>query len=128
MTTLYPTTSSQLPLLYRQQSSPPPKSFYSCTYIFTMPFAQINNKKLFYIDSHPENANTSLPTALFLHGLGSSSCFYASIIPTLKDTTRCIALDYPGSGLSELGDEELSIDSLARDTMYSSPSILLAYV
>ncbi|CZR66716.1 related to alpha/beta hydrolase [Phialocephala subalpina] len=82
-----------------------------------MPFAQINNKKLFYTDSHPENADTSLPTALFLHGLGSSSCFYATIIPSLKDAVRCLALDYPGSGLSELGTEELSIESIARDAL-----------
>lgn len=90
-----------------------------------MPFKTVNDKKLFYTDSHPENANTSLPTALFLHGLGSSSCFYATIIPSLKDTLRCIALDYPGSGLSELGNDELSIDSIARDAMYRFPPLFL---
>ncbi|KAE8452574.1 hypothetical protein EG329_013833 [Mollisiaceae sp. DMI_Dod_QoI] len=84
-----------------------------------MPFATIHNKKLFYTDSH-DSTSTSLPTALFLHGLGSSSCFYASITPGLKDIVRCIALDYPGSGLSELGnseEEEQSISTLARDAL-----------
>ncbi|KUJ16733.1 putative alpha/beta hydrolase [Mollisia scopiformis] len=80
-----------------------------------MPFATINSKKLFYTDFGP--TSTSPSTTLFLHGLGSSSCFYATIIPSLQETTRCIAIDYPGSGLSELGDEELSLDSLARDVI-----------
>lgn len=81
-----------------------------------MPILAINNKKLFYTDSHKEDSIPS-STTLFLHGLGSSSCFYATIIPTLKHITRCIALDYPGSGLSELGHSELSINSIARDAM-----------
>ncbi|KAF8849454.1 alpha/beta-hydrolase [Acephala macrosclerotiorum] len=82
-----------------------------------MPFKTIDSEKLFYTDCHSENANPSLPTALLLHGLGSSSCFYATIIPSLKETVRCIALDYPGSGLSELGSDELSIDIIARDAI-----------
>jgi len=81
-----------------------------------MPFATINSKKVFYTDSQKEGSTAS-STTIFLHGLGSSSCFYATIIPSLEETTRCIALDYPGSGLSELGSSDLSIESLARDVI-----------
>ena len=47
-------------------------------------------------------------TILFLHGLGSSHCFYEGILPSLKDLQiplRVIRVDMEGSGLSPLRSE-----------------------
>ncbi|KAL5354328.1 hypothetical protein ACLOAV_000417 [Pseudogymnoascus australis] len=79
-----------------------------------MPSVKVNGKCLFYtIDGD----STTEITTLFIHGLGSSSCFYHTIIPGLKSCTRCIALDTPGSGLSELGKSEQSIATMAEDAI-----------
>ncbi|KAK6585226.1 hypothetical protein PZA11_001953 [Diplocarpon coronariae] len=80
-----------------------------------MPFRTINSKKLFYTDT-PSTSPSSL-TALFIHGLGSSSCFYSTVIPSLSSRTRCVALDTPGSGLSELGTQEQNIETIADDAI-----------
>lgn len=83
-----------------------------------MPFATINQKRLFYtIDEQAEGSSAKKSTTLLIHGLGSSSCFYKSIIPSLTHVTRCIALDTPGSGLSSLGSSAQSISSIAEDAV-----------
>jgi pimeloyl-ACP methyl ester carboxylesterase len=80
-----------------------------------MPSVIIRGKSIFYtIDESP----TSASTTLFIHGLGSSSCFYQTIVqPHLKSVTRCIALDTAGSGLSQLGSGEQSIATIAEDAI-----------
>jgi len=79
-----------------------------------MPSVKVNGKCLFYtIDGD----SITKATTLFIHGLGSSSCFYHSIIPGLKSFTRCIALDTPGSGQSELGKSEQSVATIAEDAI-----------
>ncbi|KAL2060944.1 hypothetical protein VTL71DRAFT_8996 [Oculimacula yallundae] len=82
-----------------------------------MPFKTINSTPLFYT-STPSTTPSPL-TTLFVHGLGSSSCFYASIIPSLSAQTYCIALDTPGSGLSTLGRKgaEQTIETIADDAL-----------
>ena len=81
-----------------------------------MPSLAINGKSLFYtIDQNDDNPPKT--TALFLHGLGSSSCFFKTITPSLKSDTRCILIDTPGSGLSELGKAEQSVSSIANDAI-----------
>ena len=40
------------------------------------------------------------PTLLFLHGNPTWSFLYRDVIKRLRDSYRCIALDYPGFGLS----------------------------
>jgi pimeloyl-ACP methyl ester carboxylesterase len=81
-----------------------------------MPSVGVNGKSLFYtIDQNDDSPAKT--TALLIHGLGSSSCFYKTITPSLKSTARCISLDTPGSGLSELGTAEQTISSIARDAM-----------
>jgi pimeloyl-ACP methyl ester carboxylesterase len=81
-----------------------------------MPSVEVNGKSIFYTidqnDEHPAKL-----TALLIHGLGSSSCFYKAITPLLKSKTRCISLDTPGSGLSELGGTEQSISTIAKDAV-----------
>ncbi|KAH8775674.1 3-oxoadipate enol-lactone hydrolase-like protein [Hyaloscypha sp. PMI_1271] len=81
-----------------------------------MPSVGVNGKSLFYtIDQNDDSPAKT--TALLIHGLGSSSCFYKTITPSLKSTARCISIDTPGSGLSELGTAEQTISSIARDAM-----------
>jgi pimeloyl-ACP methyl ester carboxylesterase len=79
-----------------------------------MPSLTINSKSLFYtIDESSEGIAKS--TTLFIYDLGSSSCFYKTITPSLKAVTRCISLDTPGSSLSSLGKSEQTISSIAQD-------------
>jgi len=80
-----------------------------------MPFAKINDKSIFYTDDAQKEGSSSKTTTVFVHGLGSSSCFYKTIIPHLQSVSRCITLDTPGSGLSELGKSEQSIQSISSD-------------
>ncbi|RFU26923.1 hypothetical protein B7463_g9430, partial [Scytalidium lignicola] len=57
-------------------------------------------------------------TLLFIHGLGSSSSFYATIIPHLVALgLSCLALDTNGSGLSKYNGSEQSIQSIAQDAL-----------
>jgi len=83
---------------------------------FAMPtfetYSKWSSQGLFYADSWNDDTYTILPdgqevrelppkpVALLLHGLGSSSCFYHTITSTISSSIRCIALDYPGSGMS----------------------------
>lgn len=82
-----------------------------------MPFKTINSKALFYTNTPSTSSLPNRHTTLFIHGLGSSSCFYSTIIPSLTSQTRCIALDTPGSGLSALGSKEQSIKTIAEDAL-----------
>ncbi|KAH7312926.1 3-oxoadipate enol-lactone hydrolase-like protein [Rhexocercosporidium sp. MPI-PUGE-AT-0058] len=84
-----------------------------------MPFKTLNSKSIFYTDTRSTSASptTNPHTTLFIHGLGSSSCFYSTIIPYLTSQTRCVALDTPGSGLSSLGTQEQTIQTIAEDAL-----------
>lgn len=79
-----------------------------------MPTVIVNGKSIFYTDDPCEDNKFNL-TTLFIHGLGSSSCFYHTIIPQLRRVSRCIALDTPGSGLSSLGNTPQSIETITED-------------
>lgn len=48
--------------------------------------------------------NTRGDTLLLLHGNPSWSFLYRKVIPALRDSFRCIALDYPGYGMSGVPD------------------------
>ncbi|KAH8646992.1 3-oxoadipate enol-lactone hydrolase-like protein [Tricladium varicosporioides] len=77
-----------------------------------------NPKTIFFTDDAQTDTIQNPPqTTLLIHGLGSSSCFYKTIIPSLLPYTRCIALDTAGSGLSELGNESQTIESIAEDAI-----------
>ena len=64
-----------------------------------MPFIHVNRKELYYTWSSPETRskqNSGL-TLVFIHGLGSSSSFYATVIPSLvKAGFSCLAIDTHG--------------------------------
>src|SRR6188472_3018090 len=62
---------------------------------FESHFAQINGAQVHYIDEGQG------PVFLGLHGNPTWSFLYRHIVTALKDRFRCIALDYPGFGLSE---------------------------
>lgn len=61
---------------------------------FVSRFVEIDGHRVHYVD---EGAG---PTLLFLHGNPTWSFVYRDVIRSLRDEFRCIAVDYPGFGLS----------------------------
>jgi len=66
----------------------------SKAYPFTDQFVEIEGCRLHYVDEG------SGPPLLLLHGNPTWSFTWRTVIGGLRDTFRCIALDYPGFGLS----------------------------
>lgn len=62
---------------------------------FTSLFYDSSAGRIHYVD---EGSGTPI---LLLHGNPTWSFLYRKIIPRLRDAFRCIAVDYPGFGLSE---------------------------
>ena len=58
-------------------------------------FIQVDGVRIHYVDEG------SGDTLLLLHGNPSWSFLYRKMIPALRDQFRCIALDYPGYGMSD---------------------------
>lgn len=63
-------------------------------YPFQSRYLEVEGSRVHYVD---EGGG---PTLLFLHGNPTWSFLYRNIILELRDTFRCVALDYPGFGLS----------------------------
>lgn len=61
---------------------------------FQSRYQEVGSCRVHYIDEG------SGPTLLFLHGNPTWSFLYRNIVLDLRDSFRCIALDYPGFGLS----------------------------
>ncbi len=57
-----------------------------------------NQTEAAYLDEGPKDA----PVILFLHGLGDSAFIWTNTINALKHKYRCIALDLPGHGRTEV--------------------------
>ncbi|GAA2688748.1 alpha/beta fold hydrolase [Nonomuraea recticatena] len=53
------------------------------------------------------------PVALFVHGAGTGSGLWANVIAALREERRCVALDLPVHGQSEVR-EDLSLPALAE--------------
>jgi pimeloyl-ACP methyl ester carboxylesterase len=53
------------------------------------------------------------PTALFVHGLGTSGALWRQVIEDLSDTSRCIAADLPAHGASPARGD-MSLTALAE--------------
>jgi haloalkane dehalogenase len=64
-------------------------------YPFESRYADVEGARVHYVDEG------SGPPLLLLHGNPTWSFLYRDLIEGLKDRFRCIALDYPGFGLSE---------------------------
>ena len=60
-------------------------------------FADVGGARVHYVDEGDG------PPLLLLHGNPTYSLLYRDIIRDLRDRYRCVALDYPGFGLSEPG-------------------------
>lgn len=61
-----------------------------------MPFVTVNDRSLYYFLRRPEVSNETL-TLVFIPGLGSSSSFYATIIPYLVEAGfTCLSIDTHG--------------------------------
>jgi pimeloyl-ACP methyl ester carboxylesterase len=65
-----------------------------------MPFLDVRRKSLYYrLASAQRQRDAVGPVFLFIHGLGSSSSFYAPIIPSLAAAGyECVAFDTHGRG------------------------------
>ncbi len=57
-----------------------------------------NGARVHYLDEGPAQASGSI---VFLHGNPTWSFLYRNVVKELRGEYRCIALDYPGFGLSE---------------------------
>jgi haloalkane dehalogenase len=66
----------------------------SAQYPFDSRYVDVGGNRVHYIDEG------SGPIILFLHGNPTWSFLYRHIVTGLRDDFRCIALDYPGFGLS----------------------------
>ena len=64
---------------------------------FESRFVDIDGHTVHYVDEG------SGPTLLFLHGNPTWSFDYRDVVRALRDEFRCVALDYPGFGLSSAG-------------------------
>lgn len=62
-----------------------------------MPFVTVNDRSLYYFLRRPAASKEAL-TLVFIHGLGSSSSFYATIIPYLVEAGfTCLSIDTHGT-------------------------------
>lgn len=66
---------------------------------FESRFIDIDGNRIHYVDEG------SGPTLLFLHGNPTWSFDYSQVISSLSQEFRCIAVDYPGFGLSQAAPE-----------------------
>jgi haloalkane dehalogenase len=64
-------------------------------YPFASHFEEINGSRVHYLDEG------SGPPLILLHGNPTWSFLYRDVITGLRDRYRCIAVDYPGFGLSQ---------------------------
>ncbi|EPE02624.1 alpha beta hydrolase fold family [Ophiostoma piceae UAMH 11346] len=82
-----------------------------------MPFTTLPSlHKLYYVLRTPTGDNGASLTFLFIHGLGSSSSFYAPVMPALVDAGyQCVAFDMNGSSLTKYSGKDNSIQDHADD-------------
>ncbi|WP_069161286.1 alpha/beta fold hydrolase [Nocardia altamirensis] len=95
---------------------------------FQSRFVAIDGHTIHYIDEG------SGPTLLFLHGNPTWSFVYRDVIDALRDQFRCIALDYPGFGLSSarpdhrhLPEDHIQVVTSFVDAMALSEVTLVAH-
>ncbi len=65
---------------------------------FESRFVEIDGSTVHYLDEGPRSGEG--PTLLFLHGNPTWSFLFRDVIRDLREDFRCVALDYPGFGLS----------------------------
>lgn len=84
-----------------------------------MPYAHVNNKRLFYTLVAPDGSTPeSAYTLLCIHGLGSANSFYAPITPYLTSCGHTVlAIDTHGAGLSPYTGTGNTTTSIADDVL-----------
>lgn len=80
-----------------------------------MPTLTINNAKIHYLDSDPNN--TDKPVMVFAHGLLWGTHLYDNQVAYYKDHYRCIRFDFRGQGKSEVTKSGYDMDTLADDAI-----------
>ncbi|WP_062991384.1 alpha/beta fold hydrolase [Nocardia anaemiae] len=95
---------------------------------FQSRFVAIDGHTIHYVDEG------SGPTLLFLHGNPTWSFVYRDVIGALRDEFRCVALDYPGFGLSStrtgsrhLPEEHIQVVTSFVDALALSGVTLVAH-
>jgi pimeloyl-ACP methyl ester carboxylesterase len=80
-------------------------------------WAEIEGKRMNYVDVGPgelgQDARMATPI-VFIHGLSGSWQNWLENLPYFAQKRRCIAMDLPGFGHSEMPAEEISISGYAR--------------
>ena len=61
---------------------------------FTSRFVEVDGARIHYVDEGTG------PVLMFLHGAPNWSFFYRQFVSALREDFRCVALDFPGFGLS----------------------------
>jgi pimeloyl-ACP methyl ester carboxylesterase len=74
-----------------------------------MPIVEVNGVKLHY-----EEAGSG-PPLLLISGLGQNRLAWATVVPELSKTYRCITFDNRGTGQSEVPDGPYSMNDLSDD-------------
>jgi haloalkane dehalogenase len=82
----------------RMSATPRPEWLSAELYPFESRFLELDGTRLHYVDEG------SGPPLLLLHGNPTWSFLYREIITGLRERFRCIAVDYPGFGLSRAAD------------------------
>jgi haloalkane dehalogenase len=75
-----------------------PDWFLADQYPFESHWQEIDSTVVHYLDEGEG------PTLLMLHGNPTWSFLYRRMVPYLSDRFRCIAIDYPGFGLSRAAE------------------------
>ena len=79
-----------------------------------MPHLQLDNAKIWYTESGPDNT-PALGTIVFSHGLLWSGRMYDAQVAHFRSRYRCITFDFRGQGQSEVTRSGYDMDTLALD-------------
>lgn len=89
---------------------------------------KLANGKILYAEIRETTSTTPSGTLLFMHGLGSSTCYYFPILCLMEEALkhyRIITFDFDGHGRSPVSTNEnqLTIEALAEDVKLLLDSI-----
>src|SRR5690625_2690785 len=89
-----------------------------------VPFLQKNQTRIFY-KKEPVNHSNKVETIVLIHTNITNHTIYDKMIPFLNEEFRLIRYDLRGFGLSDLGDEQISIDLYVDDLQFLIKSLNL---
>ena len=102
---------------------------------FDMKKVSIFGSEMAYVDTQPSASSRSTPTALFIHGNGSSSYVWRNVIPHVSPVVRCVAPDLIGMGESSkpahmpyrLTDHYTFLSAFISAVIPSGPILLIVH-